>query len=152
MKCHRFLLLLVAVFAVVAGCSADRTAPLEPAVALPMGGPGLDARAALIGPGGGSVVNGDVRIDVPAGALSEPVVISIAKLSDGSVDLTPNGQRFLAPVTLTFSLAPGKDPDRHAVEWLDPANGWVPIPSEVAQGRRAARLMHFSIYHIIEYE
>lgn len=152
MKSHRILLPLAALFVVMAGCSGDRTAPMEPVVVQALGGPGLDARSALIGPDGGTVASGNVRVDVPAGALAEPVMISITRLADGSVDLTPNGQTFLLPVTLTFVLAPGKDAEHHAIEWLDAARGWVAIPSEATHGMRAAMLEHFSIYHIIEYE
>jgi hypothetical protein len=152
MKNHRYLLILVAFVMLGAGCSSDSQSPLAPAVAVPMGGPGLEAQTRVIGPDGGCVVNGGVRLDIPAGALSAPTNIGIEWLGDGSVDLTPNGQQFQVPVSLTFNVAPGQDPLHHVVEWFDPAGGWVVIPSLASAGRRVAPLMHFSIYHIVAYE
>ncbi len=42
MKNHRYLLMLVALLMLGAGCSSDSESPLAPAVAVPMGGPGLE--------------------------------------------------------------------------------------------------------------
>ncbi len=99
MKNHRYLLILAAVLMLGAGCSSDSESPLAPALAVPMGGPGLEPQTRVIGPDGGCVVSGGVRLDIPAGALSAPTTIGIEWLEDGSVDLTPNGQQFVVPVS-----------------------------------------------------
>jgi hypothetical protein len=147
-----YLLLIVGLLASGVGCSREQSLPLAPALAVPMASPGVETPGLWIGPAGGSVVDGGVRLDVPAGALGVPTRIAIERRPDGSVDLTPNGQQFLVPVSLTFLMDAGKDPVRFAVEWFDPAGGWVVIPSYASPNKRVACLMHFSIYRIVAYE
>jgi hypothetical protein len=152
MKCHPYLLLLTAAVILAAGCSSDGPLPLAPAVGLPMGGPGLDSRSAVIGPQGGQLVNGDVRLDLPAGALDSPTRVGIERREDGSVEITPEGLEMRVPASLTFTLAPGSDPAVHQVEMLESAGAWVTLPSVVAGVARVAPVRNFSIYHIVEYE
>jgi hypothetical protein len=74
-----------------------------------------------IGPTGGTVesADGKARLDVPAGALSSPVEISITTLpiddtlpigTLAAVELGPSGQTFDVPVTITLSFRSGDIP------------------------------------------
>jgi hypothetical protein len=63
--------------------------------------------SASIGPTGGSILVGPHRLDIPAGALPHPVVISASAPSDrvNRVELLPHGLQFNVPVKLTMSYA-----------------------------------------------
>ena len=83
-----------------------------------------------VGPAGGTVTtpDGQVRVDVPAGALSAPTSLSITDhLSPFGgqrsrmllrTELGPDGQRFSSPTTLTFAWA-DTDDDGH-VDGFEP--------------------------------
>ena len=90
---------------------------------------GTTTSAISIGPAGGSVSSSDGKmlLAVPAGALAANTVISIQTLSNnahGKVGsayrLTPNGQTFTKPVTLSFAYSDA-DLDGTAPEFLGAA-------------------------------
>jgi hypothetical protein len=71
----------------------------------------------VIGPEGGTVVGegGQVRLELPAGALTQPTLITVARQSvppeagfvgDVVYDLGPDGLAFAAPVRLTLAYDP----------------------------------------------
>lgn len=87
---------------------SDRPVPVATAVGAPTG----TATSATIGAAGGSVGTPDSKLvlTIPAGALASDTVISIQPLTNlapgrigGAYRLTPNGQTFLKPITLTFA-------------------------------------------------
>lgn len=82
--------------------------PTPTAVGVPIG----NAVSATIGATGGSVStpDGKIALSIPAGALAADTVISIQPLTNmahgkigAAYRLTPDGQIFLTPVTLTFA-------------------------------------------------
>src|SRR5450759_2420723 len=82
--------------------------PTATAVGVPNG----SATSATIGAAGGSVStpDGKIALTIPAGALASNTVISIQPLTNmahgkigAAYRLTPDGQTFLKPVTLTFT-------------------------------------------------
>ena len=88
----QLLLTVVAVVASLAGCSSDRQpGPIAPVLSVPM--EELELDSLMVGPSGGSLGVVGVNLTIPAGALSETILIKLTKLADGSVDLTPNGLR-----------------------------------------------------------
>jgi len=144
----QLLLTVVAVVASLAGCSSDRQpGPTVPVISIPMAE--LDSDSLMVGPSGGSLGVVGVNLSIPAGALSETILIKLTKLADGSVDLTPNGQRFAKQVSLSFSIPAGQDITKTIVRWFDPSAGsWVVIPSIGSSVTRTARLAHFSRYDL----
>lgn len=100
--------------------SADRSAlpvipasPTQPGAAL-LGGPvsllfcspsKAAEASALIGPSGGTLLVGRHSLTVPAGALSEPVLITatVPASSVNQVDFEPEGLEFRQPARLTLS-------------------------------------------------
>lgn len=63
--------------------------------------------SAVIGPAGGRLQVGQYSLQVPAGALAQPVQISAEQLPDtvNSVRFTPEGLRFARPAVLTMTYA-----------------------------------------------
>jgi hypothetical protein len=76
------------------------------------------ASSALVGPGGGTLTSADgtVTLEVPAGALAEPTMLSMQPISNtaplgvrgAAVRLSPSGQRFSVPATLKVALSDGQ--------------------------------------------
>jgi len=86
--------------------------PVPTPVATAVGVPTGSATSATIGAAGGSVSmpDGKIALTIPAGALASDTVISIQPLTNlahgkigAAYRLTPEGQTFLTPITLTFS-------------------------------------------------
>ncbi len=98
----------------VAFCATAATDASGP-TATPMGVPtGATDSSSTIGPAGGSVssADGTMFVVIPAGALAANTLINIQTISNnahGKVGiayrLTPNGQTFAKPVTLTFAYS-----------------------------------------------
>lgn len=120
---------------------------------------------AQVGAEGGTVssADGHARVEIPAGALAVPTVITIHPATDvppgprvaaGSVySLEPTGLQFAVPVRLTIEYgdAPGIDPDaEHYLalhRWSDLE--WVPATTTAADpatGTVSGMLEHFSDY------
>lgn len=109
------------------------------------------AVTATIGRLGGSLASGDLRLDIPAGALSEDVQITMTPLRGvsgtpfdqtflGGAQLSPEGLAFLAPAQLSLPLpagvraadvlgfgSTGSGGDVHLVP-RSVAGGWIVIP------------------------
>jgi hypothetical protein len=89
-------------------CAPSGPPPIATAVGVATG----SAVSATIGAAGGSVSSpdGKIAVTIPAGALASNTVISIQPLTNmapgkigAAYRLTPDGQTFLTPVTLTFT-------------------------------------------------
>ncbi|MBI3202255.1 MAG: hypothetical protein HYZ29_11975 [Myxococcales bacterium] len=111
-----------------------------------------------IGPTGGELVSADgrARLDVPAGALTGELTITIAPAAAApggalgpAYDLLPHGTTFEAPVFLTMPLdvQPGTDAYAQLATVID--GQWVPIPgSGLLEGGSAVigATNHFSTF------
>ncbi len=133
--------------ALMAGCSSDKfSAPSGSDVSAPLSN-GYVSK--LIGPSGGTLSVTGVEVQVPAGALSGTVLMTMTKLDNVTVELGPHGLQFNSPVSLNFTLPSGADAAAATVRWFDPsAQVWTVIPSMVSSGNRIAPLQHFSKYRI----
>ncbi len=108
----RWMFLLAALFVFACGVP-QRRAPAGPIVTKP-GEPVRTASSALVGPAGGTLASpdGTVTIEVPAGALAEPTMLTMQPItntaplgvSGAAVRLGPSGQRFAVPATLKLRL------------------------------------------------
>ena len=87
------------------------------------------------------------RIEVPAGATSEPTTVSVAEVvppeSDIEVrrvfDFSVGDVELLTPVTIyiPFELNEGEDSSAvHALHWSDRGDGWEPVAGEVSESDR----------------
>ncbi|MBI3552029.1 MAG: hypothetical protein HY077_05875 [Elusimicrobia bacterium] len=130
--------------------------------------------------GGGKLERGDrVKVDVPDGALSQDMPLSIepenrqdpaAELAKGQklsvrrkvsissgVDYGPHGLVFNKPVTITLAynpgdLRPGQDPDALVVHYWNPqTSDWEAMPSVVNTSSMtvSAQTTHFSLFRIL---
>lgn len=134
--------------------------------------PGLDpdnlSVSRLIGLGGGSLSLFGHRLEVPAGAVLQPTVFTVAVLPTGSVEvyltaintgllgrvLNVGADGFRRPVPVTLSYARSTnvpDPSRLVVLRMNGRNGLPePLPSRVDRVARTvtADLDHFSRYAV----
>jgi hypothetical protein len=102
---------------------------------------------------GGSVSNGWVTLDFPAGALDEDTEISISMPDPGKliVELEPHGIQFNEPVGMTFNLI-GTDAedlsDEACLLWFNDEMGWwEKLDTEASDDNRCNTfLKHFSKY------
>lgn len=120
-----------------------------------------------VGDEGGTVSTGegDVTVEIPAGAVSSGIAVSIASedpagLPAGGVPgavvrLGPAGQTFDAPVTLRLrydpqALAPGIDRNRLRIHRLT-EGAWVPLEgaSDPGEATVTTQLTSFSVYGIV---
>lgn len=116
---------LLVAFGLTSCTSADRPAPLAPAVmsdsaeaSLPLISPLLNGLLACqpqpyavttqqVGPAGGTIRVAGHQLVIPAGALGQPVLITAEAPSDfvASVRFQPEGLRFARPATLTLDYS-----------------------------------------------
>lgn len=101
------------VAAVVCSCGPGKPKPRAPLIT-EQGTPSGEAVQATLGPAGGSLASADATftLTVPPGALTTSTVVSIQPISNhapgglgAALRLTPEGQTFDSPVTLTFHYA-----------------------------------------------
>ncbi|WP_409344479.1 S-layer homology domain-containing protein [Paenibacillus sp. MBLB4367] len=103
----------------------------------------------------------EVRLVVPASALSQSVTIGIAELpSDrpelvsGLYDFTPDGTTFAKPVYLSIKISYLTDkPENLAFVWLDEKTGrWIPVPAvfDARTGVITGKTTHFTKYAVID--
>ncbi len=94
-------------------CVPPTDGPAVTAVGVPAGTP----TSAVVGSAGGTLAaaDGKLTLTIPPGALAAPTTIGIQPVSNfapgaigGAYRLTPDGQQFQMPITLTFAYA---DPD-----------------------------------------
>jgi hypothetical protein len=149
MERARALLLLLGLFA-GSGCGGDRIADADPAV--------------KIAGGGGTVTStdGKVSLVIPAGALANPVAITItpatvpahARLIPGTAyTFQPDGLRFAVPARLTirYDSIPAALVSQAAFAWLHHREGddWVAVtgePVDTLQRVLSGQITGFSQY------
>lgn len=112
-----------------------------------------------------STEEGDVTVEIPEGAVSSGISVSIASEDPGSlppggvpgavVRLGPAGQTFSVPVTLRLrydpgALAPGIDRTRLRIHRLT-EGGWIPLEgsSDPDASAVTTQLTSFSVYGIV---
>lgn len=113
---------------------------------------------ATIGAAGGTLDGPDgVRVEVPAGALTQDTVIRVAKTSTGApgtlpagvaaapvYELTPHGINFNRPVTISLPT-PAGDPAQRQVFMASPGDeGWRSVDSGSDGSRTAWQVLGFS--------
>lgn len=108
-----------------------------------------------VGPEGGVVVVGPVRLAVPAGALEETVTLTVREVDrPGRVqglealgpryEFLPAGLTFAQPVEVRFALAAAR-PDA-AVYWADDLDGpYERLATTLDGGSAVAEVTHFSV-------
>lgn len=118
--------------------------------------------SAIIGVGGGSLSapDGKLTLTVPAGALAANTTISIQPISNNAhgkigtaYRLTPDGQTFSQPVTLTFSYADsdleGSAPEFLGAAFQTPAGFWKWLGT--ATVNTAAKTVSVSSTHFTDF-
>jgi uncharacterized protein YjdB len=94
-----------------AAAVGGQTIPVKFHVGTQPGGEDPVAEDPVVGPEGGVItaLDGDVVLDVPPGALTEPVAIGVRRVPNedefalpGTIELTPHGTTFAVPVVLTL--------------------------------------------------
>ncbi len=102
---------------------------------------------------GGTVTNGRITLEFPAGALSEDTEITIDMLADGTlgVNLSPHGIQFNKPVTMSMDLrgttAEGMSDQTSTLWWNEDWEQWEKM-EKAASGSNveSSYLSHFSRY------
>jgi hypothetical protein len=131
---------------------------------------GCDAGAETVGPRGGVVMSDDGRVtlDIPAGALSSEVAITIEAVEDApngvlgpAYAIEPAGVSLLFPATLTYDLAADDDErsfDQAGLVMSDlvlvteKAARWQPMPDRQLDADAqtiSASVLYFSTYAIV---
>lgn len=102
---------------------------------------------------GGSISNGWVTLDFPAGALNEDTEISISMPDPGKliVELEPHGIQFNKPVGMTLNLngtdAEGFSDDANLLWFNEDMGWWEILETDASQANQAKTfLRHFSRY------
>lgn len=118
----------------------------------PGGLPTAGEGRAAITEAGGVVTSGQVRVEIPAGALSRPDTLVVQQgvmtdLGEAGVRIEFQGgdQTLMKPATINFPIPAGSDPKRLvALRSLGP-NAWVTMPLEVdaSAGVARAKTHHF---------
>lgn len=138
-----------------AGCNGGPPASPLDAGSPPDGSPRSDAGsppaiAREIGAEGGRLADGTLEIVVPAGALSEPVMLSMRRRSPTpagtrvAYDIEPDGLEFAEPITLSFAV---ESTEGLAVARLEADGRWYPLPSPApVAGRIEGLTTHLSTY------
>jgi hypothetical protein len=146
-----------------AGTSPDGGTPDGGAAVIAVTAVGTQSSApatAVIGPNGGTVTSADQRltITIPAGALSANTTIGIGSITNTAPGgmgtafrLTPNGQTFAAPVTLTYKPAGelDTDPTQVGLAFQTAAGSWQIVPGivpDTTAGTFTSTTTHFTDY------
>jgi len=160
---RRWLTALALCALTASGCGGDggggELIP-DPAAATPRGTPNGAPSSATIGPDGGTLSSSDggVTLTVPAGAVASPTEVVIQPItypgggSGPAYRLTPDGQTFAQPVTLTFSYdaaLDGVNAQGLGIAFQDPEGVWrALLASSVDETARTVSVTtpHFSDY------
>ncbi len=127
------------------------------------GPPAVPPVEGVIGPAGGALESGGVRLDVPAGAVDEEVAFTIEPISSGlsigwvvvvgpAVRVGPAGVGFSTPATLTLPYREGElpaaaTPAQIAVYTAETTAGpFERLASTAAAGSVRAALDHLSVF------
>ena len=115
------------------------------------------AAEGVVGPEGGTLAAEGAIVEIPPGALTESVQLSIVKseghplgmeLVGAVYEFLPHGTTFALPVTVTVPFEPAtQDPLQVRLFWGDEADGaWMPLPGEVYadSARVTGQTTHFS--------
>jgi hypothetical protein len=146
-----------------AGGAAGQGAPDGGTSAIAVTAVGTQSTApatAAIGPDGGTVTSADQRltITIPAGALSTSTTIGIGSITNtapggmgSAFRLTPVGQTFAVPITLTYKPAGelDTDPTQVGLAFQTAAGSWQIVPGVVADttaGTFTSTTTHFTDY------
>lgn len=109
--------------------------------------------AAVIGSAGGSVgIADEVKLEVPAGALSQATTLTVSKGVDSApaqhrplsplFDFGPDGTTFVQPVSVSLAFdGPGENP---AIYWSTADGGFEALPTTIAGSVATAQVTHFS--------
>lgn len=152
--CRRGLLLMLAA-SLLAACSGGSGGGSGSGTTPP-------ANANQVGAAGGSVTINGVRIDVPPGALSAPVTLSVspatalpaapqgATAAGTAFDLGPAGTTFAQPVTVTLPFdATQVGAGSEAVLFKGDGAGWTELPAQaVVAGSVSATTTSFSPFRV----
>lgn len=108
---------------------------------------------AAIGVGGGALVGNTASVTVPSGALSSTTTLYMETSIVGGYnqcELTPHGQEFEEPVTLSIQVpAAGNPNDVYHIAWWDESEEeWVDLGGTRANGYVSVQIDHFSRYII----
>ena len=116
------------------------------------------ASSATIDASGGTVTSADGRLTVtiPPGALTTATTIGIQPITNEietgvglGYDLTPNGQAFAVPITVTFAYADfdlaGTSADFLGMAYQDPAGQWHSLDNPVVD--KAQRMLSIQATH-----
>lgn len=108
-----------------------------------------------IGPYGGSITIGDHQLVIPAGALSQYVLISGTRQSGpiAEVDFQPHGLRFARPATLrlSYSNCTVSSGSIQRIVYVDDAKSILETPASLDDQRNdvvSAAISHFSGYAV----
>ncbi len=140
----------------------DVALEVAPLVA-PVGTPSGPATEGTIGPAGGSLTAGSLRVDVPAGALAEETTVSATPISatapgarGQALRLGPEGATFSLPVTLTFAYTDddlaGTSPEALLIAFQHGSGVWA-VPGDVtldaASRTVSVETTHFSDWSMV---
>lgn len=115
-------------------------------------------------PGAGAALKdsgGEVQLQIPAGAVTGTVKISVRENSSSRKELvsglytfSPDGTKFVKPVDLSITVpVTVLNPANLALAWLDPATGrWIPVPSvlDAKTGVLTGKVSHFTDYAVVD--
>jgi hypothetical protein len=104
---------------------------------------------------------GEVQLQIPAGAVSSAVTISVkeiksdrTELVSGLYEFTPDGTKFVKPVDLSIKVPiTTAYPANLVVAWLNKTtNQWIPVPTmvDVKNGIITGKISHFTDYAVID--
>ncbi len=105
--------------------------------------------AEAIGPAGGTLNAGVYTLQVPPGALTEDVWITIQQEKTGEwpVSLGPEGLQFMVPVTLQFDARGERNARTMTVAWWNPSTSqWVDQETLHEGDLASTHISHFSRY------
>jgi hypothetical protein len=144
------------------GNGQDTSKPVATAVGTPTG----DVTSKVIGSGGGSIAtpDGSVELDIPAGALTGDMTITLQPISNncpGGINSAyrfgPNGLHFSQPATLKFhypdSVLEGTLPELMGIATQDSNGYWkvaTKMSNDTANHTIATSIRHFTDYTPME--
>ena len=104
---------------------------------------------------------GEVQLQLPAGAVSGTVKISVressstrTELVSGLYDFKPDGTKFLKTAELSVKIpVTAANPANLALAWLDVSTGnWIPVPAslDLKTGIITGLVSHFTTYAVVD--
>ncbi|MDF9842461.1 MULTISPECIES: S-layer homology domain-containing protein [unclassified Paenibacillus] len=104
---------------------------------------------------------GEVELQLPSGAVSGTVKISVresssnrTELVSGLYDFKPDGTKFLKTADLLIRIpVTAVNPANLALAWLDESTGnWIPVPAslDLKTGIMTGKVSHFTTYAVVD--